>query len=122
MDLPFNFSLLISASRRAGARHEVVVAGELEQAGVKLYDGAAAVEHGAAEIVVDQVAGRTVPCPEHSEVRLMLMQSTTTDFDDLALFRARLRDVCEVLGGLSGVLTGPLLGGVDWLWPPVDWA
>ena len=35
----------------------MVVAGELEQAGVKLHGGAAAVEHGAAQVVVDEVAG-----------------------------------------------------------------
>ena len=56
-DLPFNFPLLISASRCTGARCEVVMAGELEQAGMKLHGGTAAVEHGAAEVVVDQVAG-----------------------------------------------------------------
>ena len=35
----------------------MVVAGQLEQAGMKLDGGPAAVEHGAAQIVVHQVAG-----------------------------------------------------------------
>ncbi len=35
----------------------MVVAGEVEQAGVKLHGRAAAVEHGAAQVVVDEVAG-----------------------------------------------------------------
>ena len=35
----------------------MVVAGEVEQAGVKLHGGAAAVEHGAAQVVVDEGAG-----------------------------------------------------------------
>ena len=51
------FSLLISASRCAGSGGEVVVAGELEQAGVELDGGAAAVEDGASEVVVDERAG-----------------------------------------------------------------
>ena len=42
---------------RTGPGREVVVAGEVEQAGMKLDGGAAAVEHGAAQVVVDQVAG-----------------------------------------------------------------
>ena len=57
MDLPLDFPLLISASRRAGSGGEVVVAGELEQTGVKLDGGAAAVEDGAAQVVVDECAG-----------------------------------------------------------------
>ncbi len=47
---------LISASRCAGSGGEVVVAGELEQAGVELDGGAAAVEDGASEVVVDEGA------------------------------------------------------------------
>ena len=35
----------------------MVVAREVEQAGVKLYGGAAAVEHRAAQVVVDEGAG-----------------------------------------------------------------
>ena len=57
LDLALDLPLLVSASRGAGVGREVIVAGELEQAGMKLHRGAAAVEHGAAEIVVDEVAG-----------------------------------------------------------------
>ena len=57
LDLALDLALVVSASRGAGAGREVIVAGELEQAGMKLHRGAAAVEHGAAEIVVHEVAG-----------------------------------------------------------------
>ena len=57
LDLAFDFPLLVSASRGAGLGREVVVAGEVEQAGVKLDSGAAAVEDRAAQVVVDEGAG-----------------------------------------------------------------
>ena len=57
MNFPLDFSFFISPSRRTGAGREVVVAGQFEQAGMKLDGGPAAVEHGAAQIVVHQVAG-----------------------------------------------------------------
>ena len=46
----------------------MVVAGELEQAGMKLDGGPAAVEHGAAQVVVDEVAGDTAQRVEGVDV------------------------------------------------------
>ena len=57
LDLSFDLSFLVAASRRAGAGGEVVVAGEFEQSGVELDGGAAAVEDGGSEVVVDEGAG-----------------------------------------------------------------
>ena len=50
------FPLFVSAAGGAGSRREVIVPGELEQAGVELDGGAAAVEHRAAEVVVHEGA------------------------------------------------------------------
>ena len=46
----------------------MVVAGELEQAGVKLDGGATAVEHGAAQVVVDECAGHAAQGLESLDV------------------------------------------------------
>jgi len=44
------------------------VAGQLEQAGMKLDGGAATVEHGAAQVVVDEVSRDTAQCVEGVDV------------------------------------------------------
>src|SRR3990172_3694542 len=55
-DLSLDASLLVAAADGAGSRQEVVVTGELEQAGMKLDRVAVAREDGALEIVVEQGA------------------------------------------------------------------
>ena len=44
--------------------------------------------------------------PDMSEVRLVLTQPVTTDFDDLDLFITRRDDLLDVLGPMTGVLRG----------------
>ena len=68
LDLALDFPLLIAPSRRTGPGREVIVPRELEQARVKLNRRAPPVEHGTAEIVVDQGPGTAAQGREGRDV------------------------------------------------------
>ncbi len=64
LNLAFDFSLLVPPPRCTRPRREVIVAGELEQAGMKPNRRALPFEHGTAQIVVHQGAGSALKSVE----------------------------------------------------------
>ena len=78
LNLALDLSLLVPAGRGAGPGREVIVPGQLEQARVKLNRGPAPIEHGTAQVVIDQgsghaaqgLEGRDMP-PEEALERLV---------------------------------------------------
>src|SRR5258705_2229721 len=84
VNLALDLPLLIGPVRGAGPRGEVIVPGELEQAGVKANRGAGPFEDGAAKVIVDQgardamkrVKGLDVP-PQETLERLIQREERT---------------------------------------------
>jgi hypothetical protein len=69
LDLSLDFPLLVPPRRRTRPWREVVMPGELEQAGMKADGGAGALEHRTAQIVVNQGSGDAVKRRRRRRVR-----------------------------------------------------